>query len=332
MSIISDLENNPFKDRWHHLDSGQFRSPPGGAHYDGRKSSEMQSVIKELLLKGNRPFAYPHHHCVSRVNALAQLGGVNESKPLITWLGQACFYIQFSDLAIITDPFLSSRASPVSFGGPKRLVPAPITLKDLPRLDLIILSHNHYDHLDMKALKEVQHPKRVTIVTSLGCGKWFRKLGFEKIVEMDWYQQTMIEDACFQCLPAYHFSGRSLWDTNKTLWSGFAIKHNDKSVYFAGDTGYGEEFSRMGQLTGPYDVALVPIGAYGPPSVFGPVHTSPEEAVKIGEDIGADKLIGMHWGTIRLTTEPMWEPAERFMAAPTEKEKVLMSIGETNAL
>ncbi|UZE95675.1 MBL fold metallo-hydrolase [Alkalimarinus alittae] len=329
MADITDISGNPFADLWHHQ-NGRFRSPPGSPWIDRRHSTKMLPVLAQLAVSGNKPFDYPKEHCLSRDLALQKLASMAPT-PSISWLGQACFYIQFKGLRVLTDPFLSQRASPVQFSGPRRLVETPLQISDLSP-DVIIISHNHYDHLDTHALKAIDDKASITLITPLKTGALLRKLGFERVIEMDWYQELKEGETRYQCLPAYHFSGRRLTDENRSLWGSFAIEHDGVKIFFAGDTGYGSEFSRIGRLTGPYDIALVPIGAYAPRSVFAAVHASPEEAIKIGEDIGAKQLIGMHWGTVRLTSEPMMEPSERFLAAQSRAQKSIMAIGETRAL
>lgn len=329
MVEITEIAGNPFADRWHHIE-GRFRSPPGSPWVDQRHSTHMIPVLAKLAVKGNKPFDYPREHCLTRSEALQAIQS-QPAEPLISWLGQACFYIQFKDLRILTDPFLSQRASPVQFAGPCRLVETPLRVSDLAP-DVIVISHNHYDHLDVVSLKAIAEKQSVTVITTLKTGALLRKLGFKRVIEMDWYHEYQENGALYQCLPAYHFSGRGITDENNSLWGSFAIQHQGTKVFFAGDTGYGTEFSRIGRLTGPYDVALVPIGAYEPRRVFAAVHANPEEAIKIGEDIGAKQLIGMHWGTVRLTTEPMMEPAERFMADQSKIKRSLMAIGETKRL
>ncbi|MCG8612040.1 MAG: MBL fold metallo-hydrolase [Pseudomonadales bacterium] len=325
-----DIANSPYLKREHHQGDG-FRNPPGSAHpRDGRYSMEMLSLLAELAIGGNRPFDYPETHVLARNAAVP---GLQSTTPAITWLGQAAFYLQLGSLNVVTDPFLSHRASPFSFSGPKRLVPAPLRLNDLPRLDVIVLSHNHYDHLDLQALKRWPD-KAVAVVVPLGVGPLMRKIGYSQVVEMDWYQEVALDGAVLTCLPAYHFSGRSIGDSNKTLWSSFAIKTPQASVYFTGDSGYGSEFKRIGELLGPFDVGLMPIGAYAPRNVMARVHMNPEEAVLAGQDIGAKVIVPMHWGTIRLTNEPMWEPSYRFHRALQESGAAgqQFAVGETRTI
>lgn len=329
MAGIRSISGNPFADLWHHH-NGRFRSPPGSPWVDGRHSAKMLPVLAQLAVAGNKPFQFSENHCLPRDVSLQMLKSMSDEAS-ISWLGQACFYIRFKGLNVLTDPFLSERASPLRFSGPRRLVPSPLEITDLSP-DVIVISHNHYDHLDSHALSNVVDKTNVTIITTLKTGGLLRKLGFSRVIEMDWYQELKEGGTQYQCLPAYHFSGRSLLDENRALWGSFSIQHSGVKIFFAGDTGYGEEFSRIGRLTGPYDIALVPIGAYAPRDVFAAVHADPEEAIKIGEDVGAKHLIGMHWGTVRLTTEPMDEPAVRFLATQSDAKKSIMAIGETRKL
>lgn len=325
--VISHKEY-PFQHNRHHGD-GVFLNPKGSAHYrDGRYSGAMLGLIAELALAGNRRFNYPPEHVFPRHRALAGLSQLEHTAGL-TWLGQACYYLGSPKYGILTDPFLSHRASPVPFSGPKRLVPAPIHPGDLPRLDAIVISHNHYDHLDTVTLKRLKD-KSIPVITTLGTGDVIRRQGLEQVVELDWYQQVEVNGIRYTALPCYHFSGRSVKDSNRALWASFAIETPDAKVFFAGDTGYGDVFKTIGRTMGPFDVALLPIGAYGPRAIMAKVHADPEEAVAIGEDVGARFMAAMHWGTVRLTNEPMMEPKVRFEAAlPSPSRGKAFGVGET---
>lgn len=333
MYPVADHPQSPYLAKQHH-GSRSFKNPTGSAHLkDGRHSAAMLSLMAELAVSGNRPFSYPEDHVLSRRVALDSLrDGYQEDA--ITWLGQACFFMKIGNVSVLTDPFLSLRASPLPFSGPKRLVPAPLQIGDLPTLDVIVISHNHYDHLDKKTLSN-WHNKTTPVITTIGTGDVIRRLGYNQVIELDWYQSVEVKGAVFTCLPAYHFSGRSLTDSNRALWGSFHIQCKGRSVFFAGDTGYGSEFTRIGEIMGPVDLALVPIGAYAPRDIMAKVHASPEEGVAIGRDVGAGMLIPMHWGTIRLTNEPMMEPKHRFEAAIQQQSGAnktpgqVFSIGET---
>jgi len=352
ISAVTSIDAlHSFRGKPHHR-RGRFVSPPS-PHTDGRRSWDMAGVLWELVRFGNAPVEYDDDHRWSDARALAALehhndnldvyglenvpedgaqdetpGAAQDRQLALTWLGQSCFYFHLGGMGIITDPFLGKRASPFGFSGPKRLVASPLSIRHL-KVDVIVMSHNHYDHFCVDTLAQIDHKSQVAVITTLGLAPLFRKLGFRRIVELDWYEQVEVGLVTFIGLPAYHFSGRRLWDMDKTLWASFGIAGPEAKLFFAGDTGYGPAFKEMGELTGPYDLALVPIGAYAPRRVFASVHASPEEAVSMGRDLNAARLVGMHWGTVRLTTEPFWEPKAKFLAHPEGPERTVMAIGET---
>jgi N-acyl-phosphatidylethanolamine-hydrolysing phospholipase D len=269
---------------------------------------------------------------IAEADALALLQSV-DAPNRITWLGHACFLLQCGGRAILTDPYLTDYASPLPLRSARRLVPAAISIANLPVIDTILVSHNHYDHLDSKALQQLARRfPHALVCVPLGLRDLVREQGFSHVVELDWYDEHRDDNLLVTAVPAVHSSRRGLGDTNRSLWCGFSIQAGHYSTYFAGDTAYGAVFREMGERLGPCDLGLVPIGAYQPRSLMAPVHATPEEAVQIGVDIQARRLIGMHWGTIRLTTEPMLEPAERFLATDHSIPRQVMRIGETMAL
>lgn len=326
---------NPYYDpaRYHHRPDG-FRNPPGspaGHRLTVELAREAGHFLGELLrLAGQYPF--PADHVIPEAEAIAQLLAMTASRT-ITWLGHASFLLQLEGRVILTDPYLTDYASPVPTAATRRLVPAAIAISRLPVVDTILISHNHYDHLDASALKQLaaRFPQALVCVP-LGLRDFVRERGFRHVVELDWFDEHEESGLSVTAVPAVHTSRRGMGDTNRSLWCGFRFGVADYSVYFAGDTAYGAVFSDIGQRLGPCDLGLVPIGAYQPRVLMAPVHATPEEAVQIGLDLGARQLIGMHWGTIRLTTEPMLEPAERFLAAPGAIDRRVMRIGETLAL
>jgi L-ascorbate metabolism protein UlaG (beta-lactamase superfamily) len=222
----------------------------------------------------------------------------------ITFINHATLLIQMNGLNILTDPIYSHRASPVSWTGPKRCRNPGIAMHDLPALDIVLISHNHYDHLDLPTLLELRINHDFAIYTSLGNKAILEKNGFSRVTEMDWWQESSIsQELSLLATPSQHFSGRSLVDQNKTLWLGFVLKSKNGSVYFAGDTGYGPHFKAIGKLCPNIRLALIPIGGYLPPSFMKPVHISPEEAVKAHHDLGARHSVAMHFGTFPLSDE-----------------------------
>ncbi len=283
----------------------------------------------------------PAGHVVPAADAKAMLAAAGPES--LTWLGHACFLVRTGGFSILTDPFLSDYASPVSGLGPKRYVPPGLATEDLPDIDVVLLSHNHYDHLDGTSVEKISlkvRGERVAVVPT-GLGPFFASRRYSDVRELGWGEGTLLRKSSssvsLSCLPSIHFSGRTPFDRNETLWCSWKIVSPTLSLYFAGDTGYGPVFADLGRQHGPFDVALLPIGAYEPASIMRPVHLNPEEAVAAGRDLGASKLVAMHWGTIVLTDEPPFEPPARFRSAaraagyPDERAWV-MRIGETREI
>ncbi len=233
-----------------------------------------------------------------------------DSKIRITFVNHTTFLIQLHGLNILTDPIWSQRAGPFSWAGPKRKRLPGIRFEDLPTIHAILLSHNHYDHLDINSLKKLWEKFRPKIFTSLGAGEYLRKQGIESISELDWWQQIQINDALqLIAVPAQHFSGRGMFDRDSTLWLGFVITSEKGNIYFAGDTGYNSEtFKQIGERCSPILVSLIPIGAYLPRWFMGPIHCSPGEAVKIHKEVKSKNSIGSHFGTFALADEGREEP------------------------
>ena len=239
-----------------------------------------------------------------------------------TWIGHSTVLLQLGGMNIITDPVFCQRASPVQWAGPRRVMDPALSLAALPPLDVVALSHNHYDHLDKTAVKQIArlHPRTPWIVP-LRLGTYVRAWGVREIIELDWWQQTAIGELRVTATPARHFSARRLRDRNKTLWCGFAFERAGQRAYFAGDTAYHPDFGEIGTRCGPFDLVMIPIGAYDPRWFMRIVHVDPEEAVRIYEELVATHpdspqplMLGIHWGTFRLTDEAMDEPPRRAMA------------------
>ena len=241
----------------------------------------------------------------------------------VTWVGHSTLLVQLGALNILTDPVWSERASPWRFFGPRRLVSAAVPIHALPPIDLVLLSHNHYDHLDARTVRTLAatHP-HAQWVLPLRLGRAVGSLGVRYITELDWWEESQVGDARVACTPARHFSARTPFDRNKTLWSGFAIATSAGRFFYAGDTGLHPEFARIGERFGPFVVSAIPIGAYEPRWFMQPVHVNPEDAVAayraLHERPGFPPtavMVGIHWGTFRLTDEPILEPPERTRAA-----------------
>jgi L-ascorbate metabolism protein UlaG (beta-lactamase superfamily) len=234
----------------------------------------------------------------------------------VTFIGHATFLLQLSGLNILTDPFFSARASPFSWAGPKRVRPPALALGQLPRIDVVLVSHNHYDHLDLPALRWLARERRPLVITTLGNKVWLEARGIRNVVELDWWQahRAMPELEAI-CVPAQHFAARTPWDRCKTLWGGFVLKTPAGRIYFAGDSGYFGVFKDIGARLRPIDLAFLPIGAYEPRWFMEPVHMNPDEAVRAHLDLGARRSLGMHFGTVQLTDEAIDAPQKDLAAA-----------------
>lgn len=238
--------------------------------------------------------------------------------PSVTWLGHAAFIIRMGGKVILTDPFLADTAGPWGFG-PRRFVPPAMRAEELPPIDILLVSHNHYDHLDGGAIAALAGKETVQVVVPLGLGGFFRRHGYRNVVEQDWWDTLESGPLTITTLPAVHFSSRHVFDRNRTLWASFAIDSGGESVWFSGDTAAGAVFEEIGRRSGPFDLALITIGSYEPRTIMESVHANPEEAVTILRAIGARKAIGMHWGSIMLTPEDPFEAPVRFRQAADDQ-------------
>jgi N-acyl-phosphatidylethanolamine-hydrolysing phospholipase D len=248
---------------------------------------------------------------VANDGAALQGGLVN---PSITWVGHSTLLVQVDGINVLTDPNWSVRASPLSWAGPRRLSPPGLAFEALPRIDVVVISHDHYDHLDratVKSLAEIHDP---LFLVPLGLKAWFAENGMRRVEELDWWHEREYRGVKFVCVPAQHFSQRTLWDGNTRLWASWAVLSRERRLYFAGDTGYFGGFKEAGRRLGPFDVAAIAIGAYLPPEIMKAVHTTPEEAVQAFVDLDARVLLGIHWGTFDLAEEPLDEPPQRMLS------------------
>ncbi len=257
------------------------------------------------------------------------------SAPTITWVGHSTLLVQMDHLTFLTDPIWSDRPSPVPFVGPRRFVAPGIEIADLPPIDFVVVSHNHYDHLDLPSLRALaERDPDTRFFVPLGNGALLRKKGIDRVEELDWGQATQHEGVMIHCLPAQHWSKRSLTDDRKALWSSWAVIGSDRRFYFAGDTGYFDGFEQIGQVLGPFDLVAMPIGAYAPSAMMRESHMDPEEAILASLDLRAERVVAMHFGTFDLSDEPLDEPPLRFKAAAKSTSigqdgAWVLSIGET---
>lgn len=239
----------------------------------------------------------------------------NRSVNTVTWIGHASALLQMNGVNILTDPIFSERASPFSFLGPKRKVPPGLTIADLPHIDIVLITHNHYDHLDSASVEALnrQSGGAPLFLVPLGVKQWMVDKGITHVRELDWGDETHDAGLDIWFVPAQHWSARSLTDRAETLWGGWVVKTPEGaahpfSFFDAGDTAYSKDFSNIGAKFGGFDLALIPIGAYAPRWFMHAQHADPAEAVQIFKDVRARKAVGIHWGTFELGDEPLDEP------------------------
>ncbi|KAJ1787900.1 hypothetical protein LPJ59_005646 [Coemansia sp. RSA 2399] len=307
-------------------------------------------------LERDLPLATPHYPLLQHLAGQLRKDGMDGSNGLedyldypamadidreaavtATWIGQSTCFVQMEGLNVLTDPIFKRRTV-FSWLGPERLRPAPCHLSDLPHPDIVLVSHNHFDHLDVDVVKALGNS--VTWYVPLGLRQWFARQGIYRVKEMDWWQEvehTTADGRKFQIVstPTQHWSGRTGLDSNASLWSSFLVRGSHASVFHCGDTGYCPAFKRIGQLYGPVSLAILPIGSYEPRWYMCHQHINPDDAVRIHRDLGARKSIGVHWGTFMMSDEHYLAPPRELAAAAAkhglkEDEFVAPQIGRTN--
>ncbi|HLS27205.1 MAG TPA: MBL fold metallo-hydrolase [Opitutales bacterium] len=294
------------KKRPHHTSRG-FQNLYPHARHNFRDFFRWQLRLGEkdpLLVP---PHKVPRRYVPTRVTPdLGALRNPDPDRLQVTWIGHTTFLIQANGLNILTDPIFSDRCSPVQFVGPRRKAAPGLQFSQLPPIDAVVISHDHYDHLDNYSIQILGDTPRYFF--PLGISRWFQRRGLTNFEEKDWGESVEFEGMRLHCLPAQHFSGRTLFDRNRTLWCSWMLEIGDKKVYFLGDTGYAPFFEEVGEQFGAVDCALIPIGAYRPRWYMQPVHVDAREAVQIHKDIRSQFSIASHWGTFALAEEPPAEP------------------------
>jgi L-ascorbate metabolism protein UlaG (beta-lactamase superfamily) len=261
-----------------------------------------------------------------------------EGDHTISWIGHSTFLLRLQGLNILTDPVFSERCSPSQLAGPKRVRAPGIALADLPRIDIILLSHNHYDHMDLAALRALhKHSPGARIVTPLGNAAYLAKKRIPGAIDLDWWEETTIHGAHVTATPARHFSSRTLWDRNEMLWGGLYLNYKGTKIFFAGDTGYTKYFAEIRHRLGAPDLAMLPIGAYEPRWMMRTVHMNPADAVQAMLDLHAVRAVGMHFGTFQLTAEPIDAPVHDLKTAMLAADQPLerfftLDVGESAPL
>lgn len=302
---------------------------PVSDHCDGRRFYNVHRAARPLKdvitwMRTRERTAWPAR--VPLVSHPPPPSHVGSGEIAVTFIGHSTFLIRTASFAFVTDPVFTPHAGAFGRLGPPRVRPPAIALEALPRVDLVLVSHNHYDHLQPASLRFFDNS--ASFVVPLGVGRHLPPAGRSRrgmanapqagqqvesgagrtIRELDWWQSARIGSADVTCVPAQHFSARTPWDRDLTLWSGFVVCVDGVSIYFAGDSGYSPQFAEIGERCGPIDVALIPIGAYEPRWFMSPVHMNPDEAVRAHLDLRARFSVGMHFGTFQLTDEAIDEP------------------------
>ena len=295
----------------HHV-AGGFRNPGEPAGPGLREFLRWQFERRRKVIPGPQSYHFPLAE--NDPPALRQ----NRERTTLTWIGHATLFVQMAGLNILTDPQFSERASPLPWLGPRRVVLPGIPLEALPAIDVVVISHDHYDSLDrptIHALHRRAGGARTRFFVPLGLGGWFRRLGIERVTELDWWESAREGPLTLTAFPVRHWSKRGLLGRNRTLWAGWAVCSAGFRFLFLGDTGYTPRLREVGERLGPFDLAAIPIGAYAPRWFMHHHHIDPEEAVQAMLDLNARRAIAIHWGTFVLTDEPLDEPPRRLVKA-----------------
>jgi L-ascorbate metabolism protein UlaG (beta-lactamase superfamily) len=249
----------------------------------------------------------------------------------VTFINHATTLIQLDGVNVLTDPIWSDRASPVSFAGPHRVRPPGIRFEDLPPIDAVVLSHNHYDHMDVATLQRLQSTyPRLRVFTGLGNRAFLTAQHLDQVFEMDWWQTTPLAGTAvtITSVPNQHFSNRGLLDSDQTLWTAWVLEGTNGRAYFGGDTGYGPHFKAVGDKLGPFRLAVLPIGAYLPEWFMAPVHMSPADAVKAKGELGAKVMVPVHYGTFPLADDGETQPVEELRKSTQDPDVWILGFGE----
>ena len=317
---------------YHHLPDGTFRNPEGSPVRSEKIKFSYTHFTKE---KKKIDMTVPEGHVIDKPKVSADFEKF-KNDDYIAWIGHATYLIKLGETTIITDPVFSKNAGPLIFG-PDRFTEPALKLNEIPKTDVFLLTHNHYDHQDMSTIRKFPF-KDSKVLVPLKLGKYFQR--YKDVNEMDWYDEIVInKDLKITFLPAVHWSKRSLTDTNKTLWGSFLIEYKNKRILFACDTGYGNIYKELGKKYGPIDLTMINIGAYDFRPMFDKsvYHTTPEEALEVARDLNSKKVLGMHWGTFVLSLEPIMEPPVRFKDSAKKygfkkEDALIFKIGQISPL
>jgi N-acyl-phosphatidylethanolamine-hydrolysing phospholipase D len=317
----------------HHYPGGGFRNP---WPVDGERGLDAFLRWRFERLK-HGPRRKPGRNAFPRARARIAYPTARPNELRMTWVGHSTFLIQIGGLNVLTDPHWSLRSSPFPWLGPARLVAPGIPFEALPPIHVVVISHDHYDHLDRRTVRRLadSHPAAQWLAP-LGHARYLESLGVENAFDLDWWQSAELNKGALsiEALPVQHWTRRVGSQFNQRLWCSWSIQSGEHHVYFAGDSGYCPAFEEIAARSTPIDVAALPIGAYEPRWFMKPAHMNPEEALRAYRDLGAQHFVAMHWGTFMLTDEPALEPPKRIKTAwraqklPPEHLHVL-AFGET---
>lgn len=304
--------------------SGPSYKGPKSDHFDGKKFSNPNGLAAQNLLGvlkygiKRKPEEWVKNYETDVRTESIPIPQENEVQ--VSFVNHSTFLIQIGGYNILTDPIWSKRCSPFQWVGPERMRPPGFSMELLPKIDLVLLSHNHYDHLDVNTLKAIAEKHNPKFIVPLGVGGYLSKLGINDSIELDWDATTSFGELDIKGISANHFTSRGLFDRDKTLWCGFLLNFNGYKCYFVGDTGYGPNFKQLGEQERQIDLALIPIGAYLPKWFMSPIHISPAEAVQVHKDINSKQSIAMHFGTFPLADDGMHTPQKELKKAISNKD------------
>lgn len=309
--MFKPVKKNPYStpDKSHHTSTGFKNTEPF--------TIPKKDVLKWLFFRIIKRLPKPPLHGYQAFNQQWwQPADFNETKNTIWWLGHATTLIRLNNMTIITDPMFSDYASPFQFIGTKRKTPPPSSIADLPHIDVITISHDHYDHLDYHTIRQlINRFPEVTLLVPLGLKQRIHRWGATKIIEMDWWQQQKIGSVIFTCTPARHWSQRTPFDRYKSLWCSWLFQSNNKNVFFMGDSGYTPTMREITKRYGAIDMAALAIGAYSPRWMMESQHVDPDEAVKLFQELECKQAIAIHWGTFEMADESLDEPPAHLKSA-----------------
>lgn len=303
--------------------SGPTYKGPVSDHFDGKKFSSPSGLEAQNLIGvfkyfvKRKPEAWVKNYETDV--RTEPIPSPKENEVQVTFVNHSTFLVQIGGYNILIDPIWSKRTSPFQWAGPERMRPPGISIDMLPSIDFVLISHNHYDHLDVNTIKAINEKHKPKFIVPLGVGKFLSKMGIDNHTDLDWDQTTILDSISVKGVSANHFTSRGLFDRDKTLWCGYLLNFGGYKIYYAGDTGYGPNFKKIGEEEKSIDLALIPIGAYLPRWFMSPIHISPEQAVEVHLDVKSKQSIACHFGTFPLADDGMHTPPRELKKALSTK-------------